>query len=155
MAETTKTYKTKCATDGKPISYKRWPVSNVIKDLVRQGGLERDCLELENDGFDSYLAVHKGNYKGNRFEMRWEHEIFLLIAMKRDEPELVQAFAKVLGQKPFARYVFEGYEKPVTYEWEYAYTDEEGKVDKGKADKRFKELKEDERKKELVRMDEE
>jgi hypothetical protein len=140
MGETTETYNTACATDGRLISYERWPVNNVTLDLVVKGGLEKDCLELTNDGFDSYLAVHNGSYKGNGFTMRWEHERFLLVRLEKEDDKLIDAFSKILGQQPLARYVFDD-KKPVTFEWESV-----------NPEKRYGQLESDTRKTELIRI---
>jgi hypothetical protein len=115
--ETTQTYNTACATDGSPIIYERWPVSNVTRDLIEQGGLEKRGLKLENNGFDSYLAVHKGSYEGHSFVMRWVKDSFLVVITKEDNPLLLEGFSKVIGQKPFLRYVHPE-DGMLTFEWD-------------------------------------
>jgi len=122
MGETTKTYETACATDGSKISYERWPAQNVENDLISQGGIDAHYLNVKNEGFHGYLEVHNGSHNGIGFSMRWEDKNFLVVKLEEDDFELIEAFSKVLEQKPFVRYDSLGAKnsetRQVIYEWD-------------------------------------
>ena len=146
MSETTIFYRTHGSLDEKVSEenrgYHTWPAENVENDLIFQGGIPSSYLRVENCGFHSYLEVHKGSHNGSKFSMRWEHKNFLLVTLENEDPELIDAFTKVLGQKPFARYVFEGSKEPITFEW-----------DSVNPNKRYETLETDKRRLELKRIE--
>ena len=123
MAETTEVYEAKSSLDDRDTSYRTWSPDNVHKDLVCQGGLHPSYIGTRRDGFYGYLEIQKGSHRGNKFSMRWEHKSFLLVMLENEDPDLIEAFAKVVGSKPLARYVFEG-EKALTFEWDFQDPDE-------------------------------
>lgn len=102
-----------------------WSGRNVQRDLVQQGGLRESDLVIKsvnNHGVG-------GEYNGNPFYTAWARNEFLLVTSERYDSELIDAFARVIGYKPFARYTEPG-NKMITTEW-----------DKINPDKRFEELK--------------
>jgi hypothetical protein len=119
----------------------QWPKQNLIKDLTEViNGLNPESLVVSDGiGKANYLEVYKINYHGNEIDMRWVHETFLLIAMKENDIEVVNAFANIMGYKPFVRYI-NPTDNMITYEWD--------NVDR---EKRFKIL-EEESKLELERI---
>ena len=139
MVETTEFYKAQSSFDNRDTSYYTWPAQNVENDLIFQGGLNRSYLRLKNERFHDYLEVHLGSHRGNKFSMRWEHKNFLLVTLENEDPELINAFSKVLGQKPFVRYNFDGDKQPITFEWDSI--DHQERYEKLEEDKRRLELK--------------
>ncbi len=134
MPETTTFHKTGISKvdDG----YQTWLSKDVKDDLIKQGGLEESVLQISlpnTSNNSSYLAVYNGSYMGKRFSMRWIHNEFLSVFLEEPVPELVEAFSKVVGYEPFARYVCA--DGMYAVEW-----------DKVNPDKRYEKLQGEERK---------
>jgi len=118
-----------------PIGTKKWPWYNIKKDLVRQGGLQKE--ELIIDPFSVTPYGCGGEYKGNPFYFTWVKDRFLLVSAKEDNrayEELIEAFAKVVDYQPFAKYI-EPSSGLVTTEWDkidpegrYKKLQKEGKI---------------------------
>jgi hypothetical protein len=111
----------------------KWHWYNVKKDLVEQGGLEDK--EVMIDPFTVSAHSCEGRYKRNQFALTWVPDRFLLVSSKEYDPELINAFAKVVGYAPFARYR-EPDSKLVTTEWDkvnpdgrYQALQKEGKLE--------------------------
>ena len=98
-----------------PVGAQKWHWYNVQNDLVRQGGLE------DKDVMINPLSVREascgGQYKGMPFMITWVKDVFLLLSSPQHSPELVEAFARVVEYKPFARYQ-EPSSGLVTTEWD-------------------------------------
>lgn len=88
----------------------RWHWYNVMSDLRTQGGVDAviDPMTVRKAGCG-------GTYDNSRFFISWVQDRFLLLTMTEYRPELVEAFAKVVGYRPFCRYVRDELH---TVEWE-------------------------------------
>ncbi|MFC1730893.1 hypothetical protein ACFL6I_11215 [candidate division KSB1 bacterium] len=100
----------------------KWHWYNVQHDLVEQGGLEDK--EVMIDPLNMNPAGCGGKHKGNPFYMSWSPDSFLMVTSKDFDQQLIDAFAKVVDYKPFARYK-EPSNGLVTTEWDK--TDPEGR----------------------------
>ncbi|MBR9683780.1 hypothetical protein GOV03_04545 [Candidatus Woesearchaeota archaeon] len=116
-----------------PIETQKWHWYSVQKDLVEQGGLENEDIMINPLSVSG--ANCGGEYKGMRFMITWEKDTFLLLSSQEYIPELVDAFASVVGYKPFARYKEPSYGL-VTVEWDkqdserkYKELEQEGKLE--------------------------
>jgi len=105
-----------------PIGAKKWHWFNVKRDLVEQGGLE--SKEVMVDPLSVIPYGCGGQHKGNPFNITWIHDIFLLVTSRDYDQALVDAFAKVVGYEPLARYR-EPDSGLITTEWDK--TDPEGR----------------------------
>ena len=118
-----------------PIGTKKWHWYNVEKDLIEQGGLRKEDLLI--DPFSMTSHGGGGIYKDNSFYFTWVKDHFLIVSAEEDNgayKELIEAFAKVVGYKPFAKYI-ESSNGLVTTEWDkdnpkgrYKELQEEGKI---------------------------
>lgn len=107
------------ATDG------IWRWYDVMHDLELQGGLAGvnvDPLSVEAHGCGGETQV------GTKFYITWVPETFLLVSMSQEEWPLVEAFAKVVGYRPFCKYISKD-TGLLTIEW-----------DKKESESRFAEL---------------
>jgi hypothetical protein len=91
----------------------KWRWQDVMRDLEIQGGLKGviiDPFTVEAHGCGGITAA------GTKFVITWIRDIFLLVSMTKEETELIDAFAKVVGYRPFCCYI----EKPgvITFEWD-------------------------------------
>ncbi len=98
-----------------PIGAKKWHWYNVRRDLVEQGGLEDKEVMINPLSVNSHGCG--GEHRGNPFYITWALDAFLLVTAKKDDPALVDAFAKVVGYQPFAKYK-EPNSGLVTTEWD-------------------------------------
>jgi len=116
-----------------PPGVKKWHWYNIQSDLVQQGGLENKDVMIDP------LSVSEGScggrYKGEPFTITWVKDMFLLLSSKQHNPELVDAFAKVVEYNPFASYR-EPSSGLVTVEWDkidpngrYKELQKEGKLE--------------------------
>ncbi len=168
MVETTILLKTGSDSGDREIIYCLWPLENVKKDLLEQGGLE-GCLELpfidetkrkkpgeyeiaDNYFADhsTYLAVYDGTYNGIRFRMRWKKDEFLTLMSEQRLPELIDAFSKVVGYKPFVEYKFvNDFANKLPLVDNMPFTVE---LCRENSDERYIKLKKDEQKKDLRKL---
>ena len=98
-----------------PVGAQKWHWYNVQRDLVEQGGLEDKDVMI--DPLSVREASCGGKYKGMPFMITWVKDMFLLVSSQEYIPELIDAFAKVVEYKPFARYQ-ESTDGLVTTEWD-------------------------------------
>ncbi len=90
----------------------RWLWHSVMKDLEEQGGLPGvviDPLTLTPSGCSGQTE------KGQAFVVTWCHEEFLMVTTLVEVPELIEAFAKVVGYRPLCKYTKN---RMVTFEWD-------------------------------------
>lgn len=80
----------------------KWHYYNVKKDLVEQGGLEDKDVMVDPLSVDAHGCG--GAHKGNPFTITWLPDTFLLVTSRGYDPELIDAFSRVVEYKPFARY---------------------------------------------------
>ena len=121
--------------------YTRWPIANVRKDLIEQGGLEAESLDISGTT-QTYLTTCTGTYDGKKFGIRWLPKDFgdcLVLSLESHGPEIVKAFEKILGYGPFASYSYEDGVQAV--EW-----------DKVNPSKRYVFLEQDKQRRELKRL---
>ena len=116
-----------------PIGAKKWHWYNVQRDLVEQGGLED--REVMIDPLSVNAGGCGGEHRGNPFYISWVQGMFLLVTAKDYDQALVDAFAKVVEYKPFARYK-EPVNGLITTEWDkvnpsgrYQELQKEGKLE--------------------------
>jgi len=147
MSESSFVYITSSTVDDKRITYHKWSSLMVKTDLI-EAGLNPWLLDFNTSQIQhSYLAVYKGTYNGNNFQMRWmknQYSHYLVLRSHRPSPELRQAFTRILELKPFNFYKF----KDEYYNDELSYTYEWDKINKGK---RFSKLLEDKERRKFLR----
>lgn len=91
----------------------KWHWYSVMEDLKVQGGLEGviiNPLTVDANGCGGETK------KGTRFFLTWMKNLFLLVSVSQEEPELIEAFAKVVEYRPFCRYLDE--HGMLTFEWD-------------------------------------
>jgi len=92
----------------------KWHWYNISRDLEEQGGLQGVTIDpLSVQG----CSCEGETKKGTRFVISWAPDMFLLLSVTQDEKELVDAFAAVVGYRPFCRYVSRE-SSLLTYEWD-------------------------------------
>lgn len=84
---------------------KEW--TNIRDKLITLGGLESKDLIITAHGYG-------GSYGDNDFYTTWIGEGILLVTMEKWDKSIIDAFSKVMGYKPFCRYLsLDG----ITVEW--------------------------------------
>lgn len=91
----------------------KWTWTNIMDDLKEQGGLPGvtiNPLTMNPNGCGGQTE------QGTGFAITWIKDLFMLISLTKDEPELIEAFSKVLEYKPFCKYI--NCKNLLTYEWD-------------------------------------
>ena len=116
-----------------PSGAKKWHWYNVKKDLVQQGGLKDEDVIINPLSVSSFGCG--GEFRGNHFAISWVPNTLLMVTAQEYHPELVDAFARVVEYKPFAKYR-EPSDGVVTTEWakndsaeRYRQLQQEGKLE--------------------------
>ena len=100
-----------------------WHVTLAERDLVEQAGLNQDDFKQDFGFF---------RYKGRRVIISHIFNEYLVVSMEGEEDEdmmvLMNGFSKVVGYKPFSKYIFtpkNGSKAPPlpTYEWDKVDSD--------------------------------
>lgn len=89
----------------------RWELIDMVNDLVEQGGIKDEDIEVTKE--------MKLKYRQIPFEVYHDYKEGMVLDLTKDLTELVQAFSKVLELKPFCTY--KRVEKKTTYivyEWQ-------------------------------------
>ena len=90
----------------------RWLWHSIMKDLEEQGGLP----EVVIDPLSVKESFCGGRTKeGVAFTVTWCYEEFLMVTTLVEVPELIEAFAKVVGYRPLCKYTKN---RMVTFEWD-------------------------------------
>jgi hypothetical protein len=92
----------------------KWHWYNVMEDLKNQGGLDGVVINPLSVNAHGCGGETK---KGTQFYITWVFNVFLLVSMSQEEQELVDAFAKVVGYRPFCRYISKD-SGLLTFEWD-------------------------------------
>jgi hypothetical protein len=95
------------------IEHGTWTWHAVMHDLEVQGEYPGVTVEPFSVSLNSCLGTTP---LGNRFATSWAKDSLLMISMKTDEPELIEAFAKVVEYRPFCSYIDQN--GMITYEWD-------------------------------------
>ena len=93
-----------------------WQWYQVMEDLDKIGGLANvviDPLSVRRDG-----SCAGKTEMGTFFVITWAYNIYLLLTMSQNEPQLIEAFSKVLEYKPFCQYLEDSEITLITFEWE-------------------------------------
>lgn len=93
----------------------KWHWYNVQKDLINQGELKEEEIIINPFSVDSHGCG--GEHKGNPFYVTWVKDRFLLVTSKNYDSDLIEAFARVVEYRPFARYK-ESDSNLITTEWD-------------------------------------
>jgi hypothetical protein len=106
----------------------KWMWYDIMRDLETHGlpGVTINPLSVEGCSCGGQTG------SGNSFYITWVRDKFLLISMIREEDALIQAFAAVLGYRPFCKYVSK-ISGMLTMEWDKI--DPEGRFAELQADK--------------------
>lgn len=91
-------------------SGQKWHWYQIMCDLKEQGG-----ISVTIDPASVKPARCRGAFGEIRFFISWVADRFLLLTMSEYSEELVEAFAKVLGYRPFCRYERD---EAYTVEWD-------------------------------------
>lgn len=137
--EETPTLEDACNSPGE----KKWHWYNIENDLVEQGGLNEEKVNIDPLSFQG--PHFEGSYKNNKFSVTYVPEKLLMVSSERDgkvHEELTDAFTQIVGYEPVAKYI-EPSNRLTTTEW-----------DKENPEGRIKDLKE-EGKDDLVILDNE
>lgn len=87
----------------------RWPLFNILEDLVNQWGLNEEDLGVSNE-FELF-------YKNNPLIVDHDYKFGLKIASPKYSEELINAFSKILDLKPFCKYKTNNSPEWIVYEW--------------------------------------
>ena len=93
-----------------------WLWDDMMSDLERQGGLIGVVIEepfYEDGGYNG--SCNGQTKEGTMFYISWSFNWYLLVSMSREEPALIEAFARVVEYRPFCRYINE--DGLLTFEW--------------------------------------
>ncbi len=82
-------------------------------DLEKQGGYSGVTIDPQ-----TVTATGCGGktLNGNGFFVSWHFDCLMMITLQRDDPELIEAFAKVVEYLPFCSYLYQP-SGLFTYEW--------------------------------------
>jgi hypothetical protein len=84
------------------IRFARWHWYDVMSDLEEQGGLAGVII---NPSLMDAHGCGGETEKGTKFYITWQLDMFLLVSMDKEEQALIEAFAKVVGYRPFCHYI--------------------------------------------------
>ncbi len=90
----------------------RWLWHSIMKDLEEQGDLPGVVIDPLSVKASFCAGVTPSNVA---FGVTWCYEEFLIVSMLVEVPELIEAFSKVVGYRPFCRYVEN---RQITFEWD-------------------------------------
>lgn len=104
MAETIK------MSDGRA----KWFWYDIMEDLEKQGGLKVIINPLTVRGAFCGGHVIKTETK---FTISWGYNFFLLVSVSQNDQSLINAFANIVGYKPFCQYICKK-SRLLTFEWD-------------------------------------
>lgn len=88
----------------------RWPLMDIVNDLVEQGGIRDEDLEVTREmnlRYREHPIIFTHDYKQG-----------LILSSNADLGDLVEAFSRILELKPFCKYTLATKNAElVTYEW--------------------------------------
>jgi hypothetical protein len=87
-----------------------WSWHNVVKDLARQSGLRGVKIICPNSKGFVYETK-----EGVKFYIFWKKNDFLQVTMSEKSKAIIEAFAKIVGYRPFCRYI--NLSRSTTFEW--------------------------------------
>ena len=93
-----------------------WQWYQIMADLKEIGGLANvviNPLSVKRQG-----SCGGTTEKGTVFYITWVLNRYLLVTMSQEEPQLIEAFSKVVEYKPFCQYLEDSEKTLITFEWD-------------------------------------
>lgn len=90
-----------------------WPWYNVESDLNKALGDKSVSVDPSSVGPNGCGGTYKGD---NKWFKGWRKNEFLRVSMQQYEQRLVDAFSKVVGYRPFCKYI-DPHSRTIEVEW--------------------------------------